>query len=266
MTDLRIALYQSPIEWENPSINYERYSRKLLEIKGKADIVLLPEMFTTGFSMEATRIAEPFSEQMPGAIWMRNMAMELGAAVTGSIAVSAQGNFYNRLLWADSDGGMQWYDKRHLFSMAGEDKAYTRGKEKLIVEVNGWKICPLICYDLRFPVWSRNRLSEDSSVEYDVLVYVANWPVARKKAWDSLLVARAIENQCYVAGINRCGQDGNGLEYSGGSAVLTPFGEELCSSHINEECILLATLNAADLAQLRAKFPVLRDGDRFSIS
>lgn len=266
MNDLRIALLQSSIDWENPAANYGRFGKMLLETKGKADLVLLPEMFTTGFSMDAPRIAEAFSEQMPGAVWMRELSRDLGATIAGSVAVSDKERFFNRLLWVNPDGAMHWYDKRHLFSMAGENRSYSSGNARLIAEVNGWKICPLICYDLRFPVWSRNRLIEEVSPEYDLLVYVANWPAPRRKAWSSLLVARAIENQCYVAGLNRCGTDGNGLEYPGDSAVINPYGEEISSCHENVESILYARLNASELTQFREKFPVLRDADSFSLS
>lgn len=265
MTDLRIALLQSPIDWENPVANYARFGKMLLEIQEKADLILLPEMFTTGFSMNAERIAEPFSEQMPSVVWMRSMALELGSAIAGSVAVNDGGRYFNRLIWVSADGEIHFYDKRHLFSMAGEDKAYSSGEQRVIIDVKGWKVCPLICYDLRFPVWSRNRLSDENSAEYDVLVYVANWPTPRRNAWSSLLVARAIENQCYVAGLNRCGVDGNGLEYNGDSAVINPYGEEICSSHENEVSLLYASLSAEALQQFRQKFPVLRDADRFSV-
>jgi omega-amidase len=262
---LTISLIQTTLEWENPAANRLHFAKLLENISpGCTDIVILPEMFTTGFSMSPGRIAESFSDTMDTLQWMRVWAAQLDAVVTGSIAVKEENRFFNRLLWVRPDGTFASYDKRHLFQMAGEHNHYTSGKELLIEEWQGWKICPLICYDLRFPVWGRNRMKPDGPM-YDVLLYVANWPEARREPWMKLALARAIENQCYTAAVNRIGKDGNGLDYSGDSAVIDARGIYILAPTSGER-ILTAELSASDLQEFRMKFPVLTDADSFELT
>jgi len=255
MQDLRISLIQTELIWENPSENIRAFTRLLSDLE-TTDVVILPEMFTTGFSMNPSGIAE--KSNGPTTIWMANMAKQLNAALCGSIIIEEGGKYYNRLIWMNPDGSNFIYDKRHLFTLAGEEKIYTAGTEKIVVEYKGWRVCPLICYDLRFPVWSRNDMN------YDLLIYVANWPERRVFAWQQLLIARAIENQCYVAGVNRVGKDGNEIYHSGHSALIDSMGETL-SQLIDKNGVLTSTLSAKHLAQLRAKLPFQNDRDEFEI-
>jgi omega-amidase len=208
---LKVAVLQVDLAWENIQKNLEIFSERIDAIEEQVDLIILPEMFTTGFSMNA----EPLAEEKEGEAfkWMRNIAMERDAAVTGSVIVKEDGNFYNRLYFIFPNGDYKTYDKKHTFTLAKEDKTYTAGTERLIVDYKGWKICPLICYDLRFPVWARN------TVDYDLLIYVANWPETRINAWDVLLQARAIENMSWCIGVNRTGNDGNDYRYNGHTAV-----------------------------------------------
>jgi len=262
---LNISLIQTTLEWENPAANRLHFARLLESLSpGSTDIVMLPEVFTTGFSMSPERIAEPFSDTMDTLQWMRVWAAQLDVVITGSIAVKDGNRFFNRLLWVRPDGTYAAYDKRHLFQMAGEHHHYTSGKKLLIEEWQGWKICPLICYDLRFPVWGRNRMTSDGPM-YDVLLYVANWPEPRREPWMKLALARAIENQCYTAAVNRIGKDGNGLEYSGDSAVIDARGNYILPP-ANDERIITAELSASDLQDFRMKFPVLKDADSFELT
>jgi predicted amidohydrolase len=214
MQDLKLTLIQSEIHWEDTEANLAMFEEKIWQIGGSTDVIVLPEMFTTGFTMAAAKLAEHMN--MRTFKWMKQMADQTGALIMGSYIVTVHDRFYNRLLWMEPGGQFKTYDKRHLFRMANEHKTFAAGESLLIATWKGWRICPLICYDLRFPVWSRNRW--DATQErpfYDVAVYVANWPTARVDAWDALLKARAIENLCYVVGVNRVGQDGNGIEYNG---------------------------------------------------
>jgi omega-amidase len=265
-SDLRVLLVQSKLEWEAPTASLEQLSAHLENTRrGDVDIVVLPEMFTTGFSMKPEQIAEPFSESMNSLQWMRERAAQLNAVVTGSIAVKEGTNYFNRMLWVRPDGTWSKYDKRHLFRMANEHLHYTAGGELVVEQWRGWKIGLQVCYDLRFPVWMRNRLTEKGDVRYDALIFVANWPEVRSGIWSTLLKARAIENQCYVVGVNRVGTDGNGLVYSGNSVSLDARGEVIADCGAHEERVEKAILSSAELADFRQKFPVLYDADAFDI-
>lgn len=233
------------------------FQQKLQSLTGQTDVVILPEMFTTGFSMAPAQLAEPMSG--PSVQWMLEMAAQLKAAVTGSLIIrNDKGKYYNRLIWAQPDGQFFTYDKRHLFTLADEHRHYEAGRERLMIKWRGWRICPLICYDLRFPVWSRN--TED----YDLLMYVANFPARRRQAWQALLPARAIENLAYVIGVNRVGQDGNDIDYAGDSMALDFAGQALC--HLTQtEQIHTVTLSRSDLQHFREKMGFLNDRDAFSL-
>ena len=248
---MRITTIQYDIVWEDKVTNLKNLKSKCEDIQ--SDVIILPEMFTTGFTMNP----KPFAESMTGRTiqWMKEIAINKDLAICGSIIIREEGKYFNRFIWVNPDGTIYHYDKRHLF--LNEDQNYTPGDKKLIIEYRGWKICPLICYDLRFPVWSRN--SED----YDILIYVANWPDKRKLAWRSLLVARAIENQCYVIGVNRVGEGGE-LVYSGGTSLINALGEvQYTNSHIEE--VWTGTLSKYDLDKIRTQLPFLRDRDNFSL-
>jgi predicted amidohydrolase len=239
------------------------FEEKIWQIGGSTDVIVLPEMFTTGFTMAAAKLAEHMN--MRTFKWMKQMADQTGALIMGSYIVTVHDRFYNRLLWMEPGGQFKTYDKRHLFRMANEHKTFAAGESLLIATWKGWRICPLICYDLRFPVWSRNRW--DATQErpfYDVAVYVANWPTARVDAWDALLKARAIENLCYVVGVNRVGQDGNGIEYNGHSALHSPKGEIIFSNE-SVEATRTVELSTNALHAFRDRFPVLLDADEFTI-
>lgn len=263
MKGLRITICQQPLHWENRQKNRDTWENLLPSLKGTTDLVILPEMFTTGFTMNVAALAEP----LHGATfqWMRNMARELRTAITGSFICAVPGieseQYFNRLVWINADGTSFHYDKRHLFEFAGEHWHFSAGQQRIIVELNGWKICPLICYDLRFPVWSRNTTDET----YDLLLYVANWPEARSAAWKALLTARAHENQCFVAGVNRVGRDGADIPYSGDSTIIGPRGEILAAIAPHEAAMQTITLDMNELQDFRAKFQVLKDADRFTL-
>lgn len=262
--DLRITLVQSDLHWEDREANLKHLDAHLAAIAEPSDVVVLCEMFTTGFSMQAERIAEYHdAENMRTLNWMRAWAKKLDAVVTGSIAVNEEGTYFNRLYWVLPDGRINTYDKRHTFTFAGEDKHYSKGNSRIIEEWRGWKICPLICYDLRFPVWSRNTMVNGEPA-YDVLIYVANWPEVRTAPWQKLLLARAIENQCYVCAVNRVGADLNGNTYSGNSAAIDPRGEYIVHFDDSAEHVHTAACSLAALEDFRKKFPVLNDGDGFS--
>jgi omega-amidase len=265
MENLKITLVQTPLVWENPGANLGHLDSLLTRPAG-TDVVMLPEMFTTGFTMKPEKNAEKHEGR--GLQWMKQKAVELNTHITGSICVEEKGRYYNRLYFVSPTGKYKSYDKRHLFRMGNEQNHYTPGKEKLIVEVNGWKILPLVCYDLRFPVWSRNRWVQKSDVpvaDYDVLLYVANWPEARSYAWKQLLIARAIENQCYVAGVNRIGADGNIIMHAGDSLVVNPLGEIISHTKAHQESVETVVLDHEMLQGLRKKFPVGLDTDAFEL-
>ena len=257
MTDLRLALVQTPLHWENPVANLAMLEEKLATLTQPVDLVVLPEMFTSGFTMNPATVAEPmnFTTQR----WLRQMAAQTRAVITGSYVVKANGQFFNRLLWVEPDGTTDYYDKRHLFRMGGEHQHYAAGNRKIVKTLKDWRICPQICYDLRFPVWSRNV-----NLDYDLLLYVANWPAVRRSIWETLLRARAIENQCYVAGVNRVGTDGNGIEHNGFSGVFNFFGQN-ASVETNAETIIYATINKKPLADYRERFPAYLDADAFAL-
>ncbi|MHA6246416.1 amidohydrolase [Pontibacter sp. CAU 1760] len=255
--NLRITIVQTQLHWQDAGKNRAMFSEKLAAAAPQTDLVVLPEMFTTGFSMEAEALAEEAAG--PTLLWMRQEAQKHQAVITGSVMVKENGHYLNRLYWVRPNGSYATYDKKHLFRMAGEHHTYTAGGEKIVVELNGWNICPLVCYDLRFPVWSRNV-----SNSYDLLLYVANWPQARSLAWRTLLQARAIENVAYVVGVNRVGTDGNNHPYSGDSAIIHPKGYHLLDSS-HAEGIHTLTLSKQELTDFRDAFPAHLDADHFDL-
>lgn len=265
MNNLRISLVQGATRWHDPAGNRDYYADLMAPLHGTTDLVLLPETFTSGFSNDAIGQAETMDG--PTVAWIKAQAKKLDAAVTGSVQLRTDEGVFNRLLWATPDGGLKHYDKRHLFRYAKEHERYAGGRERLTVEWKGWRICPLVCYDLRFPVYSRNRydVERKGGLDYDLLLYVANWPAARAYPWKTLLRARAIENLCYVAGLNRVGDDGNGLHYAGDSAVIDFLGHPV-SECTDEEVVVTTTLQASELIAHRERFPAMLDGDAFSLS
>lgn len=254
---LAVTLVQSHLHWENAVANLEMFSEKLKDISEATDLIVLPEMFNTGFSMNATSLAETMDG--PTVSWMTKTATEMKTAITGSVIISENEKFYNRLLFVFPDGSFKTYDKRHTFTLAGEHKTYAAGTESLLVEYLGWKIRPLICYDLRFPVWARN------TDDYDVVLYVANWPNKRVSAWDALLKARAIENMSYCVGVNRVGLDGNGHEYTGHSAVYDVLGERISTLDFEKEFVQTVVLGKSHIASHRKHLQFLNDRDDFSL-
>ena len=265
MQNLRISLVQGATRWHDPAGNRDYYGHLIAPLHGITDLILLPETFTSGFSNDAIDQAEGVDG--PTVAWLREQSRKLGAAITGSVQIRDEGDVYNRLFFATPDGGLQHYDKRHLFRYAREHERYAAGRDRLTVEYKGWRICPLVCYDLRFPVYSRNRFDVErpGGLDYDLLLYVANWPAARAYPWKTLLRARAIENLCFVAGLNRVGTDGNGLDYSGDSAVIDFLGQPL-SEATGEEVVTTTTLPAAQLLAHRERFPAMLDGDAFALT
>jgi predicted amidohydrolase len=264
---LFITGIQASLHWEDKKANLDMFEEKILSIKEKTEIIVLPEMFSTGFSMKP----ETLSETMDGETvqWMKRIAAEKKIILTGSVIIEDKGNYFNRLIWMLPDGKYGIYDKRHRFAYANEDLHYTAGTKRLIASVKGWKINLLICYDLRFPIWARQASlpgeeGELETSEYDVLIYVANWPEKRIHAWKTLLQARAIENQCYVVGVNRVGDDGNSIHYTGESMIVDPMGEVLYTKK-EEEDIFTIALDKTHLEAVREKFPFWKDADKFQI-
>ena len=258
---LTITLIQTDLVWEDKSANLNMLDYKIRSISERTEVVVLPEMFSTGFSMKP----EQFAETMDGETveWMKKISAERKIVLTGSFICKEGDNYYNRLIWMLPNGEYGFYDKRHTFGYAGEDKHYSKGNKRLIASVKGWKINLQVCYDLRFPVWARQSSAEDTA-EYDVLIYVANWPERRSHAWKTLLCARAIENQAYVIGVNRVGNDGNNVYHSGDSMVIDPLGEVLY--HVkDDEDVFTITLDKTHLQTIRDKFPFLKDGESFTI-
>ncbi len=254
MENLKITIIQPDIIWENPQANLEKYSKWIEDIE-VTDIIILPEMFTTGFSMQPEKLKEPMNGISVN--WMKKVANEKNAAVVGSLIIEENNQIFNRAFWVFPDGKIEYYDKHHLYTMGKEHLHYSVGNDKLIVDYKGWRFCPLICYDLRFPVWSRNQEN------YDVLIYMANWPSPRHHVWKNLLVARAIENQSYCFGANRVGTDGSGLKYSGDSAMISPKG---FSTFLGEkEKVQTFEISYSELHNFRKSFPLLGDGDEFRI-
>lgn len=262
MQNLTLALIQTDIYWENSVANLAMFEEKLWEMKEKADIIVLPEMFTTGFTMNSEDQSEPMN--LYASKWMLQMAGQLKSIITGSVIIKEEGKHYNRLLWATPEGELLHYDKRHLFRMAGEDNYFSMGRENKTFTCKGWKIRPQICYDLRFPLWSRNASTSEGEMDYDLIFYIASWPASRVTAWDALLRARAVENLCYCVGVNRVGEDGNGVSYCGHSAAYGFKGDELIQCGETAK-ITLVTLDGKALLDYRTKFPAWKDADGFSI-
>lgn len=262
--NLRVSLVQGETRWHDPAANRDYYGRLMAPLHGTTDLVVLPETFTSGFSNEAIGNAETMDG--PTVAWIREQAARLDAAVTGSVQLRTEAGVFNRMLFATPDGAVAHYDKRHLFSFAKEHERYAAGRERVVVAWKGWRILLQVCYDLRFPVFSRNRFdpAQAGQADYDLALYVANWPSARAYPWKTLLRARAIENLCYVVGVNRVGTDGNGLHYSGDSAVVDFLGHPL-SEAADEEVVATMLLQAAPLLEHRARFPALLDADGFDL-
>lgn len=252
---LHIALFQLDLVWESPELNRQKVDKMLDGLQKPCDIIFLPEMFTTGFTMDVAEHAEPADGETIR--WMKIRSREHQIALCGSLIMEEAGLYFNRLVFVEPSGELRFYDKRHLFTMGSENKYFSRGTERLIIPYKGWRICPMICYDLRFPVWSRNRL------EYDVLIYVANWPASRADVWNTLLKARAIENQTYIAGVNRVGVDGKMIPYSGNSQILNAKGQVMAESGKDDEEVIASALSWSELVKFRTTFPVLDDADTF---
>ncbi len=281
MAPLSITTIQTNIAWENKAANLQILENKINDLEEKTEIIVLPEMFSTGFSMQPEKLAETMDGETVQ--WMKDVAAKNKIILTGSLIIQEDDQFYNRLIWMLPNGQAGYYDKRHLFAFGEEDKHYTAGNKRLIASAKGWKINLQVCYDLRFPVWARNRIIENKSAavetqvgspgpehmpntrpEYDLLIYVANWPERRSHAWKTLLCARAIENQCYVVGVNRVGRDGNNINHSGNSLVIDPLGEVLYHM-ADAEDVFTITLQKEHVEEVRAKFPFWKDGDNFSL-
>ncbi|GHA66770.1 amidohydrolase [Pontibacter akesuensis] len=256
--NLRVTIVQTELHWQDADANRQMFTTKLAEAAPKTDLIVLPEMFTTGFSMQPEGLAEEADSTTLA--WMQQEAKKHAAVVTGSVMVREGKQYFNRLYWVRPDGTYATYNKKHLFRMAKEHHTYAPGRERLLVELNGWKICPLVCYDLRFPVWSRNVNNG-----YDLLLYVANWPKVRNQAWRTLLQARAIENLSYVIGVNRVGTDGNNHPYAGDSAIIHPKGFHLLET-AEVEGIHTLTLSKKELEDFREVFPAHLDADAFSLN
>ena len=264
MSTLTLTIIQSNLHWEDKKANLQMFEEKIFAIKEKTEIVVLPEMFTTGFSMKPETLAEKMDGETVQ--WMKRIAAQKKIILTGSIIIEEDGNYFNRIVWMLPNGQFGCYDKKHLFAYAEEDEHYTAGSKRLIASVKGWKINLLVCYDLRFPVWARQTPSAttEGGAEYDLLIYVANWPQRRVHAWKTLLQARAIENQCYVVGVNRVGKDANEIVYSGESLVADPLGEVLYTKKDDED-IFTITLDKNHLETVREKLPFLKDADSFQL-
>lgn len=263
MSELTLSLIQTSLFWEEKKANLLMLEEKIRSIKEKTEVIVLPEMFSTGFSMRPEILAEKMDG--PAMNWMKKMAKEKKAIVTGSLIIEERGKYFNRLIWMLPDETFGTYDKRHLFAYGTEHDYYTPGNKRLIASVKGWKINLQVCYDLRFPVWARQQINEKQSPEYDLLIYVANWPEKRNGAWKTLLPARAIENQSYVVGVNRVGRDGNETYHSGDSMVINPLGEILYHKE-HDEAIQTITIDKKSLEDIREKFPFWKDADNFLIT
>jgi omega-amidase len=269
MSSLTVTLIQSNLLWEDKASNLKMFEEKIKGLKEKTEVIILPEMFNTGFSMNPRGLAE----NMDGDTlqWMKRMAKQKSVILTGSLIIEEEGNYFNRLVWMLPNGQSGIYDKRHRFGYAGEDQQFAAGNKRLIASAKGWRINLQVCYDLRFPVWARQQMNANNDLpgneiefEYDVLVYVANWPERRINAWNTLLQARAIENQCYTIGVNRVGKDGNDIPYNGNSMIVDPLGEIMYQKKEAED-IFTYTLTKDKLQEVRSKFPFLKDADSFQI-
>jgi omega-amidase len=279
MKGLQITIIQSNLHWENIDANIKMFSEKISSVKDDADLIVLPEMFSTGFTMNNKAVAENMSGK--AVEWMKKTAKEKNCVVTGSLVIEEDGKYFNRLIWMRADGSFETYNKRHLFRYAKEQDYYTAGNEKLIVELKGWKICPMVCYDLRFPVWIRNgspspQRGENTNskstlrgdlggLTYDLLLFVANWPERRNHPWKTLLMARAMENQAYVVGVNRVGNDNNNIYHSGDSAVINFKGEIISKTKAHKESIETVAISKNELDEWRNVFPSWVDADNFEI-
>ncbi|WPQ64469.1 amidohydrolase [Chitinophaga sancti] len=263
MSDLKVTLIQTKLHWEDIDANLKMFNEKIDSIKERTEVVVLPEMFSTGFSMQPEKLAEKMDGK--AVQWMTKKAAEKNIIIGGSLIIEEEGEYYNRFIWMQPNGVAGVYDKRHRFAFAGEDKHYSAGDTRLIASVKGWKICLNICYDLRFPVWQRNQINSDTNAPaYDLLINVANWPERRSTAWKTLIQARAIENQVYAIGLNRVGDDGNGIYHSGDTSLIDPLGEILYRKSHDED-IFTTTLERAKLDDIREKIPFLRDADKFQL-
>lgn len=273
--DLKVTIIQTELHWESVAENLNMFSEKIAAITEKTDLIVLPEMFNTGFSMQSETLSEVMNGETVS--WMIAQSKKKDAVLIGSLIIEEEGMFYNRLVWVEPNGALQTYDKRHLFRMANEHAHFTGGTERLIITYKGWRICPLVCYDLRFPVWARNKklsvdknqapnYPADNSSAYDLLIYIANWPEVRKAPWSKLLDARAIENQCYVVGVNRVGKDGKGFSYSGNSVIINPKGETISTLPESESATETVAISLNELNNFRTVFPVGMDADTFTLS
>ncbi|WP_140937672.1 amidohydrolase [Sphingobacterium lumbrici] len=257
MEPIKITIFQAYLFWENVEKNLQNLALRLSSLREKTDLILLPEMFNTGFTMNVAKCAENMDG--PSMRWLYEMSKKFDCVVAGSLIIEEEDKYYNRFVWMSPNGSFVHYDKRHLFCIAKEDEVFTKGKSRIVLQLKGWKICPMICYDLRFPVWSRNQVDG-----YDLLVYTASWPDTRSAHWRTLIPARAIENQAFVIGVNRVGYDGNEVYYSGGSMCISPIGDVVYYKPEDED-LYTFTLNPKDLENARTQFPFLKDGDNFSI-
>ncbi|MFA8299878.1 MAG: amidohydrolase [Hyphomicrobiales bacterium] len=261
MENLRVSLIQPDLVWENPKANFAHLA-DLISQQDQPDLIVLPEMFNTGFAMLPQNNYDTMSGD--SIAWMKDQAIKMKSVIVGSVIIKEKEEYYNRLIWMRPNGTYSCYDKKHLFTMGGEHKRFKAGADILIEEVKGWKVMPLICYDLRFPVWSRNEYS-GSEFKYDLLLYIASWPNSRTFVWRQLLIARALENQSYVIGVNRVGEDGNKLSYSGDSMLINARGEELAEYHPNQEQAQTFSISRKELDTFRNKFMVAEDWDKFQL-
>ncbi|MFD2597825.1 amidohydrolase [Sphingobacterium corticis] len=257
MEQIKVTVFQAYLFWENVEKNLQNLSLRLSALREKTDLIILPEMFNTGFTMNVEQCAETMSG--PTMHWMFDLSKKFDCVVAGSLIIEEEGKYFNRFVWMSPDGTFVHYDKRHLFGMAKEDELFSPGTSRVVLNIKGWRICPMVCYDLRFPVWSRNENNA-----YDLLVYTANWPDKRSAHWRALIPARAIENQAFVIGVNRVGHDGNEVYYSGGSMCISPAGDVVYYKPEDED-LYTFTLNPKDLIETREKLPFLKDQDKFTI-
>ena len=256
MRDFKISLVQTSLIWQQASANCDHISNMLEQNVAETDLIVLPEMFNSGFTLDATKVAETMDGDTVD--WMKQLATKQNAAITGSLVINENGHNYNRMVFAYPDGNLEWYDKRHLFRMAKEQDRYSAGNKRVIVNWRDWKIALYVCYDLRFPVWCRNQN------DTDLMLYIASWPGVRSYPWQTLIRARAMENLCYVCGVNRIGTDANGIDYQGDSAIIDMAGNDVCQL-ANEDVIHTVTLSGEELLRFRQKFPAHLDADQFNI-
>ncbi len=264
MSNIKVTLIQSPIHWENPAANRQMFEEKINQITDPTEIVVLPEVFTTGFTMEPAALAEPHMGETFQ--WMKRIAANKNIVLVGSFATEENGKYYNRLIWMQPNGKHYQYDKKHLFTHAGESRNFTHGSERVIVEYKGWKFLLLICYDLRFPVWSKNNYSPEKGFDYDCIINIANWPTTRSHHWRVLLMARAIENQAYMIGVNRIGIDGNNNDHSGDSALISPLGDNFSNFMPWDEKTETIPMPKCQLDDYRNKFKFASDWDTFQLT